>query len=226
MKLRSTIDDEWADKTIPNHDSLVPHALASDDSSEAADARAGTWPLLAIGSVLAMACALPVIGWAAHRPANGATADGVEAATQVAAPSPEAANPASESAPPPARTSPALDNTWPSPSALASGRSSEKTHKKHGAPGKHASDRVAGLASAVAGLASAAVEPPVGAVEAASAVTPPRSTAPPGAVTSDRPSTEPKIAASKQVAGHAATRGPSGASIEDQAAAELSSALK
>ncbi|HXX68432.1 MAG TPA: hypothetical protein VEK07_14685 [Polyangiaceae bacterium] len=226
MKAANKIDDEWGDVTIPNHDSLIPHALTADESSPQLTApRVGVGPLLAIGTVIAMACALPVIGWAAHRPtsanANGVE-DGADPVTQVA------------DAPTPAPRNPQATHPGPTPDAIgalpAAGThvAGEKSHKKHAAPSKRAnSDRVAGLASAVAGLAGSAAEPPseVESAGTASEIHSGSGTGSLGATRSDRTGTDAKGLQAKQ-SGARPLSHATAASVEDQAAAELSSALK
>lgn len=248
MQARDTIDDEWADKTIPDldvrvhnslaHDSLVPHALASQDldDSSAGLSRSRPWmgPLVAIGSVIAMACALPVIGWAAHRPAsaNGSAGeDDAPTAQAAASPSPAAAAPNGDPTTPNAASD--TVGAWPSGAASVNGHAatSEKARKKR-TPSKHASERVAGLASAVAGLASAAAEPPGGPVDPPSTlVAESRGPASSSAPTTERLPAEPKAPAEprspRQPAVHSQTRAQAPTkSVEDEAAAELSSALK
>lgn len=221
------VDDEWGDVTVPNHDSLIPHALAAEESSSPTGApRVGLGPLFAIGSVIAMACALPVIGWAAHRP-NSANGTAGEEATD--APIAQVANPPGVAP----RNAPATAPGVPGSDALsgfgsASGRAAnEKGHRKHlPVSGKRTgNDRVAGLASAVAGLAGAAAEPP-GAIDSTGAPTEPRAAGSLVGARPDRAATDAKGAPAKPGTGRLSARGSGGASIEDQAAAELSSALK
>jgi hypothetical protein len=242
MQARDTNDDEWADKTIPNldprvndslvHDSLAPHALASQDlddsSAGVSPSRAWMGPLVAIGSVLAMACALPVIGWAAHRPAsaNGSGGEDDTPTVQAAAPAspvPAVANGGSASP----NAAPDALGAWPSGAASLNGHSSasDKARKKR-TPSKHASDRVAGLASAVAGLASAAAEPPGGPVEPASTLAAESRGVASSAPVTDRAPAEQR-SAKPPPSVHSQTRAQATAkSVEDEAAAELSSALK